>query len=143
MAGKGFLLAVVLVGLCGCRSPGSKGLARDNVAVLSDGSVIYVFVERPGVTDSQGTWPQRGPVSVWQRPGLPDETLVTLVPSPGSPTEGPRIHEPSAEDGVHTSDDGARVWIVKNGQVVSSFDYARGTAILGRYGQPEWARIGK
>ncbi|HXE53099.1 MAG TPA: hypothetical protein VN541_08795, partial [Tepidisphaeraceae bacterium] len=39
----------------------------------------------------------------------------------------------------HYSADGNRVWLVRDGQTVASFDYAGGVAILGPAGQPDWA----
>ncbi len=77
-----------------------------------------------------------GPLCIWQRPDQPEKKLVTLLPAPGSPVE----REPIYESVVRVGSDGNQVLLIVDSQVIGSFDYKAGVAILSRYGQPEWAQ---
>jgi hypothetical protein len=61
---------------------------------------------------------------------------VTLVPAPGSPSPVLRLDTSTPRYDSKES----RCWLLSNNVPIASFDYDAGVAILGPYGQPEWAK---
>ncbi len=137
----GFVLTVCAAAvLFGCNM-GNQGKVVMTAAQLPDGGKITVEMLTRFAPDGK-TQEHIGPLAVWARPGQPNRTMVTLSPAPGSPTQddqSSRIDVPGEAPAVCASKDGNRVWLVRNGKVVASFDYQTNVAILGLYAQPEWA----
>jgi hypothetical protein len=131
------LLVILLACVSGCARHTPYGAVRDTLAQFPDGGEIYAQWEYEG--DPPCT---RGPVVVWTMPGQEPKRLVTIMPTTGSPTSpADRLpNEPLNNTKRHDVGDGRRVWLESNGRAVASFDYAAGTAVLGPYGQPPWAR---
>jgi hypothetical protein len=76
-------------------------------------------------------------LAIWKTPDGQQKVLIKLVPATGSPVGVVHVESSSP----HFSSDGNRCWLVRDGQVVGSFDYVSGVAILGPAGQPDWAKI--
>ena len=135
-----FALTLGAIVVCGCRLS-NRYRVRDTLATLPNGGEIYVDVEhRASPLGARAKAPLKGPLAIWKRPGQDEKVLTTLIPAPGSPaglwwSDGGMWH---AE--VHVSDDSNRVWLVKDDQVVASFDYVTNTAVLGLSGQPLWTQ---
>ena len=134
---------VIAVWLSGCSSRVyGPSRVQDTVAILPDGGKILLSQDvwnNPGLMGMFAAKPERtleGPLCIWQRPDQPEKKLVTLLPAPGSPVE----REPIYESVVRVGSDGNQVLLIVDSQVIGSFDYQAGVAILSRYGQPEWAQ---
>lgn len=130
-------LCIVVASAIGCANKTPRGSVRDTLAQLPDGGEIYARWEYEG--DPPCT---RGPVVVWQMVGQEPKRLITLMPTTGSPTSpADRLpSEPLANTKRHDVGNGRRVWLESDGRAVASFDYAAGIAVIGPYGQPDWAR---
>lgn len=134
-------LLAAAVGLAGCGACENRAIVGEPVATLADGGKIHVETECTQCALTGRTKCSKGPLVRWERPGRPDKTLNTLILASGSPD----VPQPGALAGadVRASADGNRVWLLRDGQVQASFDYEVGVAILGRHGQPAWARVDK
>lgn len=118
--------------LCGCATSRSSQV-NTPLITLPNGGQLFIQVTH---TTGNDLGPGKGPLAVWKEPDGQQKVLITLVPAPGSPVSVLKIDNSSP----HYSPDGNRVWLVRDGQTVASFDYGSGVAILGPAGQPEWAR---
>jgi len=127
-------LAFGLTGLAGCVQSVTSEVTTP-IVKLPDGGEIDLEVVR----QSNSQIPGKGPLAVWRTPDGERKVLITLVPAPGSPVEVLKIDSSRPVFGS----DGMRVWLIRDNEVVASFDYNGGVAVLGPAGQPEWARLDK
>jgi len=83
------------------------------------------------------------PAGQWAAGGVEDAGRraegADYAPADGPGSPGGVVHVESSSP--HFSSDGNRCWLVRDGQVVASFDYVSGVAILGPAGQPDWAKV--
>ena len=124
------LAAILLV--CGCATSRTMQTTTPLVQTPDGGQISLHVVQQAG-----NNLPGSGPLAVWKTPDGAQKVLITLLPAPGSP--GGVVHVESSSP--HFSSDGNRCWLVRDGQVVASFDYVSGVAILGPAGQPDWAKV--
>jgi hypothetical protein len=124
-------LLSVLAFVSGCTTSRSSQINTPLVNLPNGGQIVIQTIQTTG--NEMG--PGKGPLAVWKQPDNQQKLLITLIPAPGSPTGVLRIDSSTP----HYSSDGNRVWLVRDGQSVASFDYVSGVAILGPDGQPDWA----
>ena len=122
-----FLLAAAV----GCTTQRTTETTTPLVA-LENGGTISIKVIQPSGTSQ----PVSGPLAVWKMPDGSAKTLVTLVPAPGSPAPVLRLDTSTPRYDSKQS----RCWLLSNNVPVASFDYDAGVAVLGPFGQPEWAK---
>jgi len=107
----------------------------DQVAALPNGDTISAVSE---VNEQLGKPTVNRQYALWRRDGH-DKELSLMHSDLQHPTPPPRDgQQPWGE--LHRSDDGNRVWFVKDGKTTASFDYISATAIVGPVNQPEWAK---
>lgn len=135
------LLPMVAFVLAGCRTEMNTNVVTQSVG-LPGGERITVKQEnrerikgkKPPVIANVG------PDAVWTRPGQPDKQLTILTPTTRLAEQPPVNTDDFQTARVERTADGNRVWLVQRNQVIASFDYVQGIAILGPQGQPDWAR---
>jgi hypothetical protein len=123
--------ALLLLAFAGCTTTHIAQTTTPLVALENGGKISLQYEQSLG-----NEYPGKGPLAIWKMPDGSEKTLITLIPAPGSPGGVVRVENAAS----HTSSDGNRVWLVRDGQVTASFDYVSGVAILGSAGQPEWAK---
>jgi hypothetical protein len=127
-----YATAFLLLALTGCTSTTHVAQTTTPLVELPDGARISILVEAA----LGGPYPGRGPLAIWKTSDGSEKTMITLVPAPGSPGGVTRVENATS----HSSSDGNRVWLTRDGNVTASFDYISGVAILGPAGQPDWAK---
>jgi len=121
--------ALLLV--CGCATSRTTQTTTPLVETPNGGQISLQVIQQAG-----NNLPGKGPLAIWKTPDGEQKVLITLVPAPGSPVGLLQVENSSP----HFSSDGNRCWLARDGQVVASFDYISGLAILGPAGQPDWAK---
>lgn len=115
----------------GCATSQTSQTTTPLVSLPDGGRISLLVLQEP-----PGQGPGKGPLAVWKSPDGAQKELTTLVPAPGSPVGLVSIDSSTPR----FSSDNTRVWLVRDGKTVASFDYNSGVAILGPAGQPDWAR---
>ena len=124
------LLALTMATGCGMEN---RGIVREQVTEMPNGDSIVVDMSwEAGGAD--GPYVYSSPVAAVIRPDGSIAHMNTVV---GSYPEGCRA--PSFSDGVVKTSGTDKVWVVKNGKVIASFDLAQNLAILAPHAQPTWA----
>ena len=126
------LTSILVLGLTvGCTTIKTTETTTPLVALENGGTISIKVIQPSGSKE-----PVNGPLAVWKMPDGSAKTLVTLVPAPGSPAPVLRLDTSSPR----YDDKKSRCWLLSNNVPIASFDYDAGVAILGAFGQPEWAK---
>lgn len=128
---------VTFAGLCGCNLSNRGVVCLPPVAVPDAGGEISIRLSRYDVERKKML---AGPVAEWARPSQSAKELITVAPGEGSQSLHDYIGRVEPAD-ILVSPDKNRVWLVHDSEVVASFDYDEGIAVLGTYAQPGWATV--
>ena len=126
------LASMFVVGVAGGCTTTKTTETTTPLVALENGGTISIKVIQPSGTSQ----PVNGPLAVWKMPDGSAKTLVTLVPAPGSPSPVLRLDTSTPRYDSKQS----RCWLLSNNVPIASFDYDAGVAVLGAFGQPEWAK---
>jgi len=129
MSLKSLACTCVLLLVAGC-SLTNRSTAVDTIAKLPDGGLIRAELE--SASGTSGPSVQR---VVWHRA---DGAEKALHVAPANALDSAATTIAGAEP--RFSNDLQKVWLVRNGQVVASFDYAGAKAVFGTSDQPPWAK---
>ena len=122
------MLTLAMTLATGC-SLQNAPIVRGEVAVMPNGDRIALENRYDGKGRCEG------PFAVWIRSDKSERTLITVAPSRGS---GAQPTPDLAGATVRTAGSG-KVWLVKGGQALASFDLDKNLAIIGPFAQPSWA----